>query len=542
MICVTDISVSHGGRNDIMKHIKGKHHQEMVKSATSTRPLASFYKPQVSQSLIEAETRWATFVSKHNIAFLASDHATKLFAKMFPDSEIAKKFACGRTKTTAIIKKALALHFLKKVTQSMSNPFSIMMDESNDKTDKSSIILVRVFDSELRDVHTRFLDMPVVNIGTARNLFEALKTSLTSKGLDFSKVVAFMSDTTNVMKGARSGVQKLIKNEHPTLYDVGCICHLADLTLKAAMKTLPIDIDQLFIDVFYYFYHSSKRTQEFADLWCSLFTTEPEVILKHCPTRWLSLLRCVGRYLDQLEGMKSFFRSSNEETAKVRSILARLEHPLLKPLLHFLAHIMCAMDRFNRVFQKSSENTTCQIYTEMCRLVKLYASHLLKPEAITAASDNHSLLNLSHENQLTDENLGIGTETWRSLVELEAERELKPFFSAVRKFFIASITKMLKKFPFGDSILKDLGVLQPQQTASYSIDTILGLAKHFPQLDLADSASLDQLRDQRSNLDQSTIIALMSMKFNSDECCHDITVDSKLLTQCKKATRQSLQN
>ena len=48
MICVTDISVSHGGRNDIMKHIKGKHHQEMVKSATSTRPLASFYKPQVS--------------------------------------------------------------------------------------------------------------------------------------------------------------------------------------------------------------------------------------------------------------------------------------------------------------------------------------------------------------------------------------------------------------------------------------------------------------------------------------------------------------
>ena len=55
---------------------------------------------------------------------------------------------------------------------------------------------------------------------------------------------------------------------------------------------------------------------------------------------------------------------------------------------------------------------------------------------------------------------------------------------------------MLKKFPFGDSILKDLGVLQPQQTPSYSIDTILGLAKRVPQLDLADSASLDQLREE----------------------------------------------
>ena len=74
-----------------------------------------------------------------------------------------------------------------------------------------------------------------------------------------------------------SGVQKLIKNEHPNLYDIECICHLADLTVKASMKTLLLDIDLLFIDTFYFFYHSSKQTQEFVDL-----------IIKHCPTRWLS--------------------------------------------------------------------------------------------------------------------------------------------------------------------------------------------------------------------------------------------------------------
>ena len=162
--------------------------------------------------------------------------------------------------------------------------------------------------------------MPIVNIGTAVNLFTALKASLESKGLDFSQSVAFMSDTTNVMKGARSGVQKLIKNEHPFLYDVGCICHLADLTVKAGMSALPVDIDQLFIDVFYFFFHSSKRKQVFCDHWCSLFTSEPGVILKHCPTRWLSLLRCVGRYLSQYDGLKSFFLSTDEQTAKVVSI------------------------------------------------------------------------------------------------------------------------------------------------------------------------------------------------------------------------------
>lgn len=286
----------------------------------------------------------------------------------------------------------------------MSLFFSIMMDESNDKTDKSCIILVRVFDSNVGDIQTRFLDMPVVNVGSARNLFDALKLSLSKNDLDFSKCLAFMSDTTNVMKGSRSGVQKLTRYECPQVLDVSCICHLADLAVKCGMEVLPVDIDQLFIDVFYYFYHSSKRKQEFCDLWCSLFTTEPQTILKHCPTRWLSLLRCVGRCLDQFDGLLSYFRSCNEaQSSKVVSILERLESPLTKPILHFLSFILPAMDKFNRLFQKSTQNTTCQLYNEMTRLVRIYASNLLKTESITAVGDNLRQLSFAPTDQLEDE-------------------------------------------------------------------------------------------------------------------------------------------
>jgi hypothetical protein len=80
-------------------------------------------------------------VASH-ISFQSSDHATKLFHRMFPDSEIAKKFSCGHTKTVAIIKEALTPHYLTKTIKAMSNFFSVMMDESNDKTDKSCTILV----------------------------------------------------------------------------------------------------------------------------------------------------------------------------------------------------------------------------------------------------------------------------------------------------------------------------------------------------------------------------------------------------------------
>ena len=80
---------------------------------------------------------------------------------MVPESEVAKKFSCARTKTTAIVKQALAPYYTEKVVSNMSNPFSLLVDESNDKANKSCIILVRVLDSEIGDVCTRFLDMPI---------------------------------------------------------------------------------------------------------------------------------------------------------------------------------------------------------------------------------------------------------------------------------------------------------------------------------------------------------------------------------------------
>ena len=419
-LCGTDFGISHGGRNDVTSHLKTKKHSQMAKASTSTSAITTlFQRPPQRDLSIEAEVRWATFIVKHNISFMSNDHASNLFQKMFSDSQIAKKFTCARTKTTAIVKTALSPYYSERVFESMrSSPFSLMMDESNDKSDKSCIILSTFLDPKIGEVRTRFVGMPVVNIGTAANLFEALNESLAKYGLGFSNAVAFMSDTTNVMKGKRSGVQKLIRDENPFLLDVGCICHLADLTVKAGMKTMPVDIDQLFIDIFYYFHHSSKRKQHFADQWCSMFTTEPESILKHCPTRWVSILRCVKRYLKQFDGLRSFFLSCEEaETAKVQSIVARLDNPLTKPLLHFLSFILPSMDQFNRLFQKSTQNTTCQLYDEMNRVVRLYASNFLKADTILEAGANLKSLKLDASNQLTDENLGIGTDTWTNVAE-----------------------------------------------------------------------------------------------------------------------------
>ena len=96
-------------------HMNGKHHTEMAE-ACSSRSVASFVNPQTqTQQCVKAESLWSKFVSKHNLPIQSSDHATKFLRRMFPDSQIANKFSCGNNETAAIVKEALAPHYLTKL-------------------------------------------------------------------------------------------------------------------------------------------------------------------------------------------------------------------------------------------------------------------------------------------------------------------------------------------------------------------------------------------------------------------------------------------
>ncbi|GFO50274.1 connexin 27.5 [Plakobranchus ocellatus] len=105
------------------------------------------------------------------MAPLAADHFSDLVKKMFPQCTVAKEFACKRMKTTMVIKDTLAPHYTLPVIEAMRNgPFTIMIDESNDKnTEKRLVILARLFDGKMSK--TRFLDMPIPASGKATDLF-----------------------------------------------------------------------------------------------------------------------------------------------------------------------------------------------------------------------------------------------------------------------------------------------------------------------------------------------------------------------------------
>ena len=53
---------------------------------------------------IKAESLFIKFIIEHNLPISVADRAGNLFKHMFPDSKIAGKYKCARTKTTELIK------------------------------------------------------------------------------------------------------------------------------------------------------------------------------------------------------------------------------------------------------------------------------------------------------------------------------------------------------------------------------------------------------------------------------------------------------
>ena len=122
---------------------------------------------------------------------------------------------------------------------------------------------------------------------------------LSNRSIPWSNVVGFESDTANVMVGKLNSVLSRVKEKQPNVFTLGCVCHLANLCLLAGVKVLPIDIDDFFVDLFYYFDKSAKRKEELKEFQSFTGTAELKII-KHCKTRRkmeLSMYPASGGYL-----------------------------------------------------------------------------------------------------------------------------------------------------------------------------------------------------------------------------------------------------
>ena len=390
-VCKSHFSVAAGGIYDCAVHVGGKRHKSLMQVTSNQMSMNTFVSKTLTDyehQTISAELLFSRFIVEHNLPLAVSDHATKLFRQMFPDSQIAKSFQCGRTKMTALVQMQADSKAKGIAKDVASNPFTLATDGSNDKSDKFYPIILRYIDSA-GDICESLLDVPTVDEPscTGENIFNLMNAKLRANGLQWENCLALGADNANVMAGDKNGVIGRIHRVSPNTYFAGCPCHLIAIAAKNAAKTLPMDISERLVDIYYFLKHSAKRQGELSDIKHDHGVRDLRV-LKYCPTRWLSLRQCLVRLLELWAPLREFFnkqhdskaKKSDKEPERGERCKTFLNSHSARAYCHFLIYILEVFDRANQAlqFEKPLLHKSRRVQLDLFRTILL---KFLKPSA-----------------------------------------------------------------------------------------------------------------------------------------------------------------
>ena len=244
--------------------------------------------------------------------------------------------------------------------------------------------------------------MRVCNISTAEALFNAIENELESHNIPWENVVG---DTASVMVGVRNSVLSRIKQKQRNVFSLGCMCHLAALCAVAALKKLPLSVDDFLVDIFYHFKYSAECWTEYDEIQSEFSEIRPMKLLKHCTTSWLSLEHCIKRVIDQWPALFAYFD---------REMLITIVYNKL-PNSYAIPWLSLSVTSFRMPLNKFYFQCLPDWFTTIGRsqIASVVFKNLIfiKPEVLTEADDITEIEYRECTNQVDNDELRIGTST-----------------------------------------------------------------------------------------------------------------------------------
>ena len=150
---------------------------------------------------------------------------------------------------------------------------------------------------------------------TGENIYELLDSAVSKSGSKWDNV-AIGVDNENTMTGMGKGVAGHVIRTQSEVIIAGCNCHLMALAAGKAVKKLPVKFDDLLTDIYFHMVKSHKRKSPFKEIQDACGDNLNKFI-KHCPTRWLSLLDCLKRLNENYEALTTFFKAEFETKVSI---------------------------------------------------------------------------------------------------------------------------------------------------------------------------------------------------------------------------------
>ena len=95
---------------------------------------------------------------------------------------------------------------------------------------------------------------------TGENILNIMDVELSKAKISWQNCISFSTDNASVMIGIHKGVAAHVHRQNPSVYIMGCPCHLMHLAAQKACKELPVKVDELLIYIYYYLDKSSEAS------------------------------------------------------------------------------------------------------------------------------------------------------------------------------------------------------------------------------------------------------------------------------------------
>lgn len=440
---------------------------------------------RLDDSVTRAEALFALSLAVRPVPFTYADTASSTFAAMFPDSKIAEKFSCGRTKVSYIISDGLGPYFKKKVTEEASWPdvyYSIQIDETPkpEQHVQQLDVLLRYFSKSQQRVVVEHLESFNLGRATSAIIVDCIETSLVE--LPKNKLLCFFSDGPNTMKSVK---KKLKESVNSNLLDIGeCNLHKVHNAFGSGLTAFGSDVEQLVIDIYYFFKYAvrSSHLQEQQ----KILGIPEHVFLLHVSNRWLSFQDSLERVVEQYTALKAYFHTDVDARPTSSALQKRLatalaDKKMLAKML-FLRNTAELFAGFQALFQKQ-EPLIHIVHSESLCLTKKLLSRFMRHE-VYATMTGAELKQLdvgAAEGLKQVPEVGMDTEeemrNW-------SPQEKKAFRVAVKAFYVTTTKHLLKQLPLDNKLLQHLRFLDPHPsvTIEETVHSLKYVAARVPQI------------------------------------------------------------
>lgn len=487
MICHQSFSVKYEGKSAVVTHAESTKHKNAVSSQKQSKAISTFFvkKNTTEENQIVLSELVATYHGvMHHHSYASQDCGNKLLTKLCPDSSIASKISCGRTKATSYVENILGPKAQEMCVADLKSAgfFGIGSDASNKGNKKLFPITVRYF-SRSEGLKDRLLDFYNDNNETSAAIAGKLKEIIEDNELSLQSVSSYSADNASVNYGKHSSVYQKLLQRNENIVQANCNCHVMNNCVKFGLKAFSFDLESFVIKCYNSFSSSSKKSDDLNEFY-EFLDMEYRELLRHVPTRWLSLMPAIDRLLLCWPALKSYFQSQGEDDVADliwRGFSCGDEHINVVPqcTLYFVHNVMTI---FDEAVKRLEANTT------------------------TSTEVHGIMTDVQDKLQQRRNDKFFGSSATRLLRSDDVSKnDIQKFEREADSFLDRCLTYLRKWYDYESSVFKGIALLSLNSEIQWS--ELLSLVEHLGSLDIDSDKLYDEfcvLRKVRADIAMST--------------------------------------